>query len=288
MRTASTDERARGMAAGGMRETSIFPLDLRNMLDAGDSIANIRARLDRKGARISVLDPFSQWLPGWERPAELSDADFEFYGFGEAEFFRMAEGLGVDSMTVIEPYGREVPAEFGAEAFAAVCDRAAELGMRVHLEFIPFTGIPDLARGWEIVRLADRSNGGLVFDVWHYFLGNPDEGLLRTIPGEKVFVVQVSDAAAGARGTIEDLYRRLTPGEGVFDLGGVLRTLDEIGGLTSVGPEIFSDEYDAMRPEEAGRRSAQSVRAVLEQAGVGGGGSDAAANAARTRKETAR
>lgn len=96
-------------------------------------------------------------------------------------------------------------------------------------------------------------------------LGNPDEELLRTIPGEKIFAVQVSDATADARGTIEDLYRRVTPGEGVFDLARVLGALNDVGGLRSVGPEIFSPEYDAMAPEEAGRRSANSVRTALDE-----------------------
>lgn len=266
MRTASIDERIRGMRAAGMREMSIFPLDFRRAREAGLKDADLRAKLSGNGVRISTLDPFSQWLPGWERPATLSDEDFAFYNFGEDEFFRMAEALGATSMTVIEPYGRDVPAELGAEAFARVCDRAATLGMRVHLEFIPFTGIPDLARGWDIVRLADRPNGGLVMDVWHYFLGRPDEALLRTVPGEKIFVVQLSDAARGARGTIEDLYKRLSPGEGVFDLVGVLRTLNAIGGLTSVGPEIFSEQYNRLAPEEAGRRAAATTLAVLDRA----------------------
>lgn len=266
MRTRGFEERARGMTANGLREMSAFPVDVRKALGSGTSFADLNALLGASGVRVGVLDPFVQWLPGWERPGGLSEEDFAFYDFDEREFFRMAEALGVDSMTVIEPYGREVPAELGAEAFAAVCDRAAGLGMRVHLEFIPFTGIPDLATAWEIVRLADRPNGGLVFDTWHYLLGKPDGGLLGTIPGEKIFVVQVSDAAAGARGTMEDFYRRLAPGEGALDLAGLMRKLDGIGGLSSVGPEVFSEEYNAMAPEEACRRAASATRAVLDGA----------------------
>lgn len=266
MRTATLEERIRGVIAGGMREMSMFPLDYKRFAEAGIKEADLKAMPEASGVSVSVLDPFTQWLPGWERPAGLSDDDFAFYNFDEREFFRMAEVLGAKSMTVIEPYGKDVPAELGAEAFARVCDRARDLGMRVHLEFIPFTGIRDLATAWEIVRLANRPNGGLAFDVWHYFLGDPDENLLRMIPGEKIFVVQISDASAENRGTIEDLYRRLAPGEGVFDLEGVLRTLGEIGGLASVGPEIFSEAFNAMTPEEAGRRAAETTWAVLDRA----------------------
>lgn len=92
---------------------SVFPADVRRALDAGDSIAAIRRRLDDAGVRIGVLDPLSQWLPGWERPAGLSDEDFAFFDVDEEQFFTWAEELDVDSLTVIEPYGRAVPVELG-------------------------------------------------------------------------------------------------------------------------------------------------------------------------------
>jgi sugar phosphate isomerase/epimerase len=137
----------------------------------------------------------------------------------------------------------------------------------VHLEFIPFTGIRDLAAAWEIVRGADRPNGGLVMDAWHYFLGRPDDALLRTVPAEKVVVVQLADAPAERRGTLADeLYHRLAPVEGVLPLAELVRTLDETGVLASVAPEIFSDRFNALVPEDAGRQAAASVQQLLEQA----------------------
>jgi hypothetical protein len=42
---------------------------------------------------------------------------------------------------------------------AALCDRAADIGALVHLEFIPMTVIADIATPWRIVRDADRPNG---------------------------------------------------------------------------------------------------------------------------------
>ena len=45
-----------------------------------------------------------------------------------------------------------------------------------------------------------------------------------------------------------NLFSRVQLFFGVLGVG-------DIGGLRSVGPEIFSDEYDALPPEESGRRA---------------------------------
>lgn len=99
----------------------------------------------------------------------------QFFGaYSVHDCLGFAQDLGADLISLIEPYGRHVPAELGAEACARVCDQAAGQGLRVQLEFMPFSGILDLRSAWEIVRLAGRSNGGLVLDRWHFYRSAPD------------------------------------------------------------------------------------------------------------------
>lgn len=81
-----------------------------------------------------------------------------------------------------------------ATSFVAVCDRAAGIGAQARLEFTPIGVIATLSDGRDIVRTADRSNGGLLFDTWHFFRGGPDFGFLEQIPGERIFSVPVADA----------------------------------------------------------------------------------------------
>ena len=102
----------------------------------------------------------------------------------------------------------------------------------MHLEFTPVPPIGSLATAWEIVRDADRPNGGILFDTWHFFRGQPDLELLATIPGDRIFSVQFSDGAAEIRESlVKDTYRhRMLPGEGVFDLAGVIDTLTATAG----------------------------------------------------------
>lgn len=65
---------------------------------------------------------------------------------------------------------------------------------------------------------------------------------------------------------MEDLlHHRLPPGDGDFPLAELMRVLAQIGGLTSVGIELFSDAFDALPAEQAGQRAGASLRALLAQ-----------------------
>jgi len=195
----------------------------------------------------------------------MNAQDLAFMDFDREAFFSAAVGLGVESVSVIEALGQAFDIGELTESFAGVCDHAAEHGMRVHLEFMPFSGVPDLATAWQIVSTADRPNGGLVFDFWHYFRGARDDALLARIPGDRIFVVQVCDAPAEVVGTLLDdsMHRRLLPGTGSFDTGAVLSLLERTGGLASVGAEVFSDELGSRGHLAAGRLAGEALRRCL-------------------------
>jgi sugar phosphate isomerase/epimerase len=83
-----------------------------------------------------------------------------------------------------------------------------------------------------------------------------------------VLCVQINDAPAVAEADLseETQHRRLLPGQGSFDLVGLIKTLDEIGCPAPIGVEIFSDELYKQPPGEVARRSAEATRAVLSAA----------------------
>lgn len=263
-------ERLDVAARAGFTSVSMFPGDEVAARAEGLTHADMRALAAERGVTPAVLDPFCQWVPQWSPPPGMSGDDLAFVDFDETAFLAAAQGLGVESVTVIEVFGQSFPLDALTESFAGFCDRAAERGLRVHLEFMPFSGVPDLATGWEIVAGADRPNGGLVLDLWHYFRGRRDDALLAAVPGEKIYVVQVCDADAEVRGTLlEDcMHHRRLPGEGSFDITAVLSTLAGTGGLGSVGAEVFSDDLAALGPEVAARRAGEHLRSALDAAGL--------------------
>jgi sugar phosphate isomerase/epimerase len=268
---ASLSERITAAQAGGFDTLSIFPNDYARARDGGMSDADILAAHADAGVRLTTLDPFTRWVPRWEPPPNARPDRMARAAFAEDEFFAIVEALELTAITVIEAFGARFELEELAEAFSAVCDRAARSGARVHLEFAPFAGVPDLQTAWDVVSTADHPNGGLVFDTWHYLRGTRDDALLESIPGERIFAVQVDDAAAEPVGSLinDTLHHRLLPGEGTFDLTTVLGILGRKPGIGTPGIEVLSEELWKLPPDEIGRRSRAALDATLARAGWG-------------------
>ncbi len=266
VRNRSLTDRVVAAQAGGFTAQSVFPSHITSWLAEGQTLPEIREQARAGDAPITILDPFTRWLPGWQLPAYMNADERAFQITDEPTFFEYAAQLQVESMSVIDGIGQRNDLSDVITAFQRMCDKAREVGMRVQLEFMPFGSIPDLATGWEVVRRADRDNGGLVLDTYHYFRGYPDLELLAGIPGEKFFAVQVCDATEAVQGGSlynDQMHSRVTPGEGDFPLTKLMRTLQSIGGLTQVGPELFSDEADALPAAELGAHVAEAMRRLL-------------------------
>jgi MFS family permease len=87
--------------------------------------------------------------------------------------------------------------------------------------------------------------------------------LLRSIPGDRIFRVQLADAAAEVAGSLyNDLlhYQRL-PGEGDFDLPTVIGILDNIGALTRSVSSCF--------PIGSTTSTLDAIRELLAQLPIG-------------------
>ena len=247
--------------ANGFARLSISPLDVARAAADGTPPADLSRTIRDAGLEI-VLDPVLNWYPGGGPSAS------RFASFSVEDSLRMCEQLSIVSLTAVGSAQVAGSVADLAAPFGRLCDRAADIGTRVHLEFMPMSAISDLAAAWDIVRGADHPNGGIVFDTWHFFRGNPDYGVLAKVPGERIFAVQIDDALPTVQGTLrEDTQRRLLPGDGSFDLTRVIRALAEIGGLNWVGPEVIHPDLAAMPARAAaalaGDRTRSLVRAAL-------------------------
>lgn len=267
VRTKPFADRLAAAVAGQFSEMSIFPIDVKTFTEGGLSMSQLRQSAENKGVRISVLDPYAMWVPDTTPAPWATASDVAFVDFTEDDIFRMAEGLGVESINLIETFGNPVDTEAAAEKMAKLARRCAGYGYRIQLEFMPFSGINNLAKAWDIVRLADEPNAGLTFDTWHYFRSTIDDYLLKTIPGDKIFQVQFADAKWALNGTLVNdlLHYRLLPGDGDFPLTGLADLLTDIGGHSAVGVELFSDWIDSLDAPEAGKRIAQSLDALMSR-----------------------
>jgi len=78
-------------------------------------------------------------------------------------------------------------------------------------------------------------------------------------------MLQVSDAPpyTGRDWWDETMNGRLLPGDGVFDLHGLLRVVRDGKGNPPIGVEIYSEQMRSLAPAEAGRAAGNATRAVL-------------------------
>ncbi len=244
----------------GYTRLSVSTLDVFRAEESGVSARELGKQIRGAGLGV-VLDPVMGWYPG------ATSATSRFARFTTDEALRMSEDLEITAMTAIATPNTDVPVEEFAAHFGVLCDRVADLGAVVHLEFIPMTVVSDLAICWDIVRDAGRPNGGIVLDSWHFFRGNPDFDLLATIPGERIFAVQLDDAYAEVVGTMrEDTQHRLLPGAGSFDLPRLIRALADIDALTWVGPEVIHPDMTAMPAMEGAKLAGDRTRALVASA----------------------
>ena len=258
-------ERLRLAAASGFAGLSMWESDYLGARAEGYSDADLRGALADHGIEIAELDALTRWLPGDDDAVRSDWAT----GFEEKDFYAVADAIGARSINVVDLGAlRTISVEAAAEAFAGVCDRAREHGLLVHLEFLPWSNIPDIETAWDIVREAGRDNGGVLLDTWHLLRsGGTPESLLE-MPRDRVYAIQVSDAPAVAESNLmeETMARRLLPGEGAARVRDVLNVLSDGGCTAPVGVEVFSSALAALPADQAIERVATATRTVLGRA----------------------
>jgi sugar phosphate isomerase/epimerase len=258
--TSPLAERFAAAAATGCRQATLSPPDVLRAARDGTTAAEIGRQARDLGLDL-VIDPVMNWYPDRE------PSPSRFAGVSTDDALRMCEALGVTSLSAIATASSDVPVPELAGYFGRLCDRAAGFDARVHLEFIPFTIVRTLRIAWDLVRAAGRPNGGLVFDTWHFFRGEPEFEVLAGIPGDRIFCVQLDDAPAVPRGSLrEETSHRLLPGDGALDLVAAIRALHRIGALHWVGPEVISPDLAALPVLDAATLAIDRTRAIVAAA----------------------
>ncbi len=148
---------------------------------------------------------------------------------------------------------------------AALADAGASVGVQVCVEFLPWTGVPDLATAWSLVEPLGPG-AGIVLDTWHWTRqpGGPAWALLGALPGDRLGYVQLSDARpmAAADLAVEAMTDRLLPGDGVVDFRRLFTVLRSIGAAPYVATEVFNPKLVS---EHGAEGAARAMKAAAEQ-----------------------
>lgn len=159
-----------------------------------------------------------------------------------------------------------------ADRFAAFCDLAARHGLTADLEFMPWTGVKDLATALKVVDTAARPNGGVLVDALHWDRAHVSTAEVAAIPRRLLNYVQVCDGPSPYDPSDEGMIAvargaRLLPGEGGIDLGGLVRAVpDDV----TISVEIPMTELArTIGPEERARRAHAAAADLITSVGHG-------------------
>ena len=244
-------------ADAGFKGVSLWAFHHLAVVGGGTSSEAVRSwHLDR-GLSVPIVES----LIGWES-GDLAAIEEQC-----GPTFEVANYYGAKTVAGVV-MSSEINSDAATAGLAKLAEMAGERGLGVCIEWLPWTGLPDLKSAWKLVQDAGAENLGLVVDTWHWLRqpGGPDEATLRSIPGDRIHCVQLDDTTrvgSGDDAMMESMTNRLLPGEGDVDWSGLLSILEEIGADPIWAPEVFSLQLLEAGPDDMARKIHDATRKVL-------------------------
>lgn len=157
----------------------------------------------------------------------------------------------------------EIPFRDLVREFKALCCRASDVNMKVAFEPQPMSELATPADALRLVDAAGHDAGGIIIDIWHVERSGASFETLRDIPLDRIFAVELNDAASAVMGTLgeDSANNRRFCGEGDFNLSGFIGTLQGLGYDRPWGVEIISASVRAMPMRVAVERAFRTAAA---------------------------
>lgn len=123
--------------------------------------------------------------------------------------------------------------------------RAAARNLRIGFEALAWGRATRLyGQAWKIVESADHPHLGLVLDSFHTLSLRDDPAGIATLPGHKVFYVQMADAPWLSMDVLQwARHHRSFPGQGQFDTENFFAQVLRSGYAGPLSLEIFNDVF---------------------------------------------
>ncbi|WNE98610.1 TIM barrel protein [Streptomyces luomodiensis] len=248
------DEKLTAVAAAGFDGVEIFENDL---LASPLSPERVRDRAAELGLAIDLFQPF--------RDFEAVPEDLLARNLRRAEKkFAVMERLGADLMLVcsnVSPAALDDDA-LAAEQLRLLAERAADHGIRIAYEALAWgRQVNTYDHAWRIVRQADHPALGTCLDSFHILSRGSDPKGIEEIPGEKIFFLQLADAPLMAMDVLQwSRHYRCFPGQGGFDVAGLLEHVLRAGYDGPLSLEVFNDVF---RQGDTARTAVDALRSLI-------------------------
>ena len=129
------------------------------VIECGLGETGLRRRLADAGVRVRVIDALAAGMPGMEAATAAERTEGQLKPADEELCFRTAAMVDCPIINVSLWGGQPAPLTVLADAIGATAVRAGARGLRIVLEFVPGSTIPDIAVPSQLV--SDGSTWGL-------------------------------------------------------------------------------------------------------------------------------
>ncbi|GAA2264140.1 sugar phosphate isomerase/epimerase and 4-hydroxyphenylpyruvate domain-containing protein [Actinomadura luteofluorescens] len=269
----SLADKLTAVGAAGFDGVEIFENDL---LGSDMSPEDVRRRAADLGLTIDLYQPF--------RDFEAVPPDLLAAGLRRAEHkFAVMERLGATRLLVCSNVSAAAIDDdmLAAEQLGLLAERAAEHGIEIAYEALAWgRHVDDYFHAWQIVRAADHPNLGMCLDSFHILARDVDPYAIRTIPGNKIFFLQLADAPALPMDVLYwSRHYRCFPGQGDLDVTGLVDHVLRTGYDGPLSLEVFNDIFRQAAAMRTAQDAMRSLIALEEGVAQRAGGSASAGGA---------
>ncbi|MFC4465591.1 bifunctional sugar phosphate isomerase/epimerase/4-hydroxyphenylpyruvate dioxygenase family protein [Streptomyces xiangluensis] len=250
----SLTEKLTAASRAGFDGVEIFENDL---LASPLTPEEIRDRCADLGLSIDLYQPMRdiEAVPSDEFARNLRRAERKF---------QLMRRLGADTVLVcssVSPLAVDDDV-LAARQLRQLAEVAQQFGMRVAYEALAWgRHVSTYDHAWRIVERADHPALGTCLDSFHILARGSDPKGIQDLPGEKIFFLQLADAPLLAMDVLQwSRHHRCFPGQGGFDVAGLLRHVLSTGYDGPLSLEVFNDVF---RQAEAGPTAVDARRSLL-------------------------
>jgi 4-hydroxyphenylpyruvate dioxygenase len=238
------DVKLRTIAAAGFDAVEIFEPDFTCFDGSPRDVTKMCGDL---GLSICALQPFRDF-EGMPEPHRTQ-------GFRRIEKkFDLMQELGTDLLLVCSNIS---PISLGgidraADDFRELGERASARGLRVGFEALAWgRHVNDYRDAWKIVRRANHNSIGIILDSFHTLAPSFPVDPIRTIPGDRIFLVQLADAPQLDLDVLSwSRHFRCFPGQGNLAIRDFMQAIEATGYKGPLSLEIFNDQFRAQSTKE--------------------------------------
>ena len=254
-------DRVAAAGRAGFAGIGVQPHDHRRSVAEGTSEAAMLAHLAAAGVVLAEVDGLPWWPEAGQSDAELA----------EARDAVLAVAVAFDAHHLVAPMPTldQDPSDAEvAERLGVAGERAAAVGQRVAFEFLPWTAVRTLEHAVALVRAVGLGSVGLTVDFWHLTAGGGGPESLALLRPAEVVAVHLTDGRRDPSldPLAETMVGRRLPGDGEFDVVGLVAALDQLGATAPLGVETVSLEHRHLDVDQLAVEVHDRVRQVLAEA----------------------